>query len=92
MVRKRIRFIEAHLTPTNSTGGWIVPAAYSAEMTKDLSCAEMNEALTAIGLTEGVDFRIIPHRYHTDANMQSKALKRVVFDEDEKFILAKMAL
>lgn len=87
-MKNRIRFIEADMCPMQARGGWIVPdPSVQPQVTVD----EMVARLCLIGLTENVDYRILGQGWDVKG-FHLEALKRVMFDTDEAFIMAKMTL
>lgn len=84
--RDRVRFIEADKCPMQSRGGWLVPVPDKPK----LSVTEIRARLIVAGFEENIDFRIQGQNW--DRNPDVDPLKRVMFDTDEAFIMAKMTL
>jgi len=94
---KTFKFLDADHCPMRSTGGWAVPNVSregklfgSGEL--EISGQEARRRLTEAGFVEGQDFKIHEHPYTFSPNTDLKPLKRVVFYDDETFIMAKMVL
>ena len=92
-----IRLIEAKYTPFGSKGGWAVPLNWvarhwsvPARHSDDYRygpVAELIRRLIDAGLKQDIDFRVI---YVDSGNDENRHVKRIIFDSDEAFIMAKM--
>lgn len=82
MTQLNLRFIEAKFCPMATKGGWAVPAhgRYRPVITGDVVVA-----LHHIGLAVGDDYTI---QLYSDSN----TIKRVKFQSEEAFTLAKLLL
>ncbi len=78
-----LRFLEAKRTPMKSNGGWAVPPNFTKG--QDLRVRVLVEKMAAIGLERNNDYRVLAHGRYGD-----ELVKRVVFDTDEAFLIAKM--
>lgn len=83
MLSSNYRFIESAFTPVISPGGWAVPKPYTQRFNNGLVSNDMiKDALSNI-LVEGEDYRI---QYYDNE------IKRIIFNTDEAFVMAKMIL